>query len=264
MNFVYGIRPIEELLTKRGREIRELLIARHSGKKHLPKKVSLSDFSEQEKYDVRLQKILDTAKRYQIQVHQASGDELTELCKSGSHQGVLAVVGEFAYLSLEELLAQSALPPLIMVADGITDPQNLGAMFRSALLFGATGVVLPKDRCASVTPTVVRVSSGATEHLPCAQVTNLVRSLNEMKDSGIWIVGTVEKGGVAPSDLDLKGPIAFVMGNEQKGIRPLVQKNCDFLVTIPSRGPIASLNVAAATSVLFYEAARQRGALNIL
>jgi 23S rRNA (guanosine2251-2'-O)-methyltransferase len=130
---------------------------------------------------------------------------------------------------------------------------------RSALVLGASGLLLPKDRSASVTPTVVRVSAGASEHLPCARVTNLARALAQANAAGLWVVGAVERGGVAPERADLRGPTAVVLGSEQRGIRPLVRRGCDIIVTIPSRSRIASLNVAAAAAAILYEAWRQRG-----
>ncbi|MFH1130077.1 MAG: 23S rRNA (guanosine(2251)-2'-O)-methyltransferase RlmB [Pseudomonadota bacterium] len=250
---IYGIHPVEELLRKDARKIEELIFCLPIEKsKSVPAKT-------------RLHVVAEIAKQKGVKTRSASKEELSALCGDDSHQGVVAVAGVYQYLDLHDLLMACECSskgdgkvPLLLVVDGITDPQNLGAMFRSALLFGATGVVLPKDRCAGVTSTVVRVSSGATEHLPCAQVTNLVRALGEMKEAGFWIAGAVEKGGIAPAKADLCVPLSLVLGNEQKGIRPLVHRNCDLLLTIPVGGVIVSLNVASATAVLFYEVARQR------
>ena len=237
MAIVYGVHPVEELLARRWRKVKGLLITRRQ----------------------RNSDVVKLARSRGVQIQDSSSQELDALCGGGSHQGIAAVVGEYAYVDLEDLLeVVPGLPPLLLVLDSVQDPQNLGAIFRSALVLGATGVVIPQDRAASITPTVVRVSAGATEHLPCAMVTNIARSLVQMKEAGLWVVGTVESGGSHPADLPLSEPAAVVLGNEQKGIRPLVRKQCDVLATIPGPSAIASLNVGAAAVAFCYEAARQR------
>ena len=233
---VYGLHPVEELLRRRDRQVQSLFVARRDGAASL----------------------LAVAAARGIAVQASSPLELDQLCGGGSHQGVAALVGEYAYVEVEELVEPSDAPPLLVVLDSVTDPQNVGAIIRSALVLGATGLVLPKDRAAPITPAVVRVSAGASEHLPCARVTNLARSLAQLKQAGLWVAGAVESGGETPERVDLTGPSAIVLGNEQRGMRPLVRSSCDLLVTIPSRGRIASLNVAAAATALLYEAARQR------
>ena len=233
MRLVYGIHPVEEVLRRRSAEVKALMLARRGGE------------------------LAALAEARGVPVQTASQLELDELCGSESHQGVAAVVGEYAYVELEDLLSAPG-PALIVVLDSITDAGNLGAIIRSALVLGATGVVLPKDRAAPVTPAVVRVSAGATEHLSCARVTNLARALEQMKEAGLWVLGAVERGGQLPRTADLRGPVALVLGSEEKGIRPLVRRGCDVLLTIPSRSPMAALNVAAAATALLYEAARQR------
>lgn len=234
---VYGIRPVGELL-RRGSI--DLLWAERRGSR-------------------ALESLLRDARRANVDVVAAAREDLDALAGGGSHQGVVAVAGEYRYCDLEDLVA-SPTAPLLLAVDGVTDPQNLGAMIRSAVVLGATGCVLTRDRCAAVTPTVVRVSSGATEHLRCARVTNLSRALGQLKDHGLWIAGTVERQGTPPSEADLTVPLALVMGSEQRGLRPLVARSCDLLLTIPTPGPIAALNVGAATTAVFYEAARQRQA----
>ena len=201
--------------------------------------------------------LLREAKSGGLQVATTSKEEMDVLARGGSHQGVLAVVGDYPYRDLEDLLDPPG-PALLLVADGVTDPQNLGSMVRSAHILGATGLVLPKDRSAAINAAAVRVSSGATEHLDCARVTNLSRALKQIRAAGLWIAGAVESGGMAPSEVDLTQPTAIVLGNEQRGIRPLVLKQCDLRLTIGTQGRFAALNVAAATAVLMYEAARQR------
>ncbi len=234
---VYGAHPVEETLRRRRGEVQGLLVSRRG----------------------ELPPALAEAQARGVPVQRASDEELERLCGSASHQGLAAIVGDFPYLELEDLLDRP--PALLVVLDSITDPQNLGAIIRSAAFLGATGLVLPKDRAAPITPVVVRVSAGASEHLRCARVTNLARALEQLKGAGIWVVGAVERGGVAPERVDLAGPVALVLGNEQKGIRPLVLRGCDIVCTIPApRSSVGSLNVAAAATALLHEAARQRRA----
>lgn len=241
---VYGVRPVGELLRRRAGEVQNLWLA-----------------AERNAGTEAIQALRVTAEGRGVAVHVVPGEQLDALCPGESHQGVAAVVGDYVYVELEELAPlDAARAPLIVAVDGVTDPQNLGAMFRAASVLGATGMVLTKDRCANVSPLVVRVSSGATEHLPCARVTNLSRALEQLKERGVWVAGTVERGGKAPAEVDLAGPLALVLGSEQRGLRPGVAKACDYLLTIPTPGPIAALNVASATAVLVYEAARQRRA----
>jgi 23S rRNA (guanosine2251-2'-O)-methyltransferase len=231
---VFGVRPVEELLRREDRRVEQLLVAR----------------------DARLGPLIAAAERRGIPVVRTAPGELSALCGE-SHQGVAALAGAYPYRDLEHLLDLGGVPLLLLV-DGVTDPQNLGAMIRSAVVLGATGLVLTKDRCAGITPAVVRVSSGATEHLPCARITNLVRAIEQLKAAGVWVAATVERGGGHPADTDLTVPLALVMGSEQRGVRPLVLRHCDMTLTIPSRAQIASLNVAAATTAVLYEANRQR------
>ncbi|MCC6749657.1 MAG: 23S rRNA (guanosine(2251)-2'-O)-methyltransferase RlmB [Deltaproteobacteria bacterium] len=233
---VFGIHPVQELLRRTERPVQELLLAP----------------------DSKVGPLVAAAQARGIKVQRTTRETLDALAGGNTHQGVAAVTGDFPYLDLYGLLERREGTPLLLVVDGVTDPQNLGAMFRSALVLGATGVVLTRDRCAAITATVVRVSSGATEHLPCARVTNLVRAVEELKEAGIWVAAAVEQGGTEPAATDLTGPLAIVLGNEHKGVRPLVQRACDLKLTIPALGRIAALNVASATTALFYEAARQR------
>jgi 23S rRNA (guanosine2251-2'-O)-methyltransferase len=237
---VFGVHPVEELLARRAREVKQLLVA---------------------KSIERASPIVAAAEARGVTVQRSTAEELDALTGGGNHQGVAAIVGEYAYSDLHELLDRpGGPPPLLLALDCVEDPQNLGAILRSGLVLGATGVIVPADRSAKVTPAVVRVSAGASEHLPCALVTNLARALEELKREGLWIVGAVEGGGVRPEEIDLTGPVAIVLGNEHRGLRPLVLRGCDFRLTIPTSAPIASLNVAAAATAVCYEAARQRRA----
>jgi len=183
--------------------------------------------------------------------------ELSERAGTRDHQGVLALVEPFRYADAYALAAAER--PLLAVLDRITDPHNLGAVCRSAEGAGATGVVVPAHGSAVVTPAVARASAGAVEHLPIAVVTNLARYLEEVKGADLWIFGAAGESG-APSlwETDLSGGLALVLGAEGKGLRPLVRRTCDALVSIPLAGRVESLNVSVASAVLLYEARRQR------
>ena len=233
---VYGSHPVRELIRSRARDVRELIVA------------SRKEASE----------IVEIAEKSNIAIRKTGLEDLRLLTGDANHQGVVALVGPYPYRDLGQLIDEQTGTPLVLALDGVTDPQNLGAIFRSALVLGATGIVLPKDRAAAVNDTVVRVSAGATEHLPCAQVTNLRRALQELKESGLWIAGTLESNGSHPADVDLAVPLAVVLGSEGKGIRPLIRRTCDLMLNIPSAAKVASLNVAAATAAILYEVSRQR------
>jgi 23S rRNA (guanosine2251-2'-O)-methyltransferase len=183
--------------------------------------------------------------------------DLAERAATRDHQGVLAVVEPYRYADAYELAAGER--PLLAVLDRVTDPRNLGAVCRSAEGAGATGVIVPAHGSAVVTPAVARASAGAVEHLPIAVVTNLARYLEEVKSGTLWVYGAAGDEG-APSmwDTDLSGGVALVLGAEGKGLRPLVRRMCDVLVSIPLLGSVESLNVSVAAAVLLYEARRQR------
>jgi 23S rRNA (guanosine2251-2'-O)-methyltransferase len=182
--------------------------------------------------------------------------ELTELAGTRDHQGVVARVEPYRYADAYELAAVER--PLLAVLDRVTDPRNLGAVCRSAEGAGATGVVVPAHGSAVVTPAVARSSAGAVEHLPVAVVTNLARYLDEVKGPYLWVHGATGEGGTAMWDADLGGGVALVFGAEGKGLRPLVRRSCDALVSIPLAGRVVSLNVSVAAALLLYEARRQR------
>jgi 23S rRNA (guanosine2251-2'-O)-methyltransferase len=184
--------------------------------------------------------------------------ELSERAGTRDHQGVVAVVEPYRYADAYELAAGER--PLLAVLDRVTDPRNLGAVCRSADGAGATGVVVPAHGSAVVTPAVARASAGAIEHLPVAVVTNLARYLEEVKSGSLWVYGAAgEEGAQSMWQTDLSGGVALVLGAEGKGLRPLVRRMCDALVSIPLHGNVESLNVSVAAAVLLYEARRQRG-----
>jgi 23S rRNA (guanosine2251-2'-O)-methyltransferase len=182
--------------------------------------------------------------------------ELTDRAETRDHQGVLALVAPYPYADAYELAA--AEKPLLAVLDRVTDPRNLGAVCRSAEGAGATGVVVPAHGSAIVTPAVARSSAGAIEHLPIAVVTNLARYLEEVKGPELWVYGAAGDAAASMWETDLAGGVALVFGAEGKGLRPLVRRSCDALVSIPLGGQVDSLNVSVAAALLLYEARRQR------
>jgi 23S rRNA (guanosine2251-2'-O)-methyltransferase len=185
--------------------------------------------------------------------------DLSEVAGTRDHQGVVARVEPYRYVDAYELAGAER--PLLAVLDRVTDPRNLGAVARSAEGAGATGIVVPAHGSAIVTPAVARASAGAVEHLSIAVVTNLARYLEEVKGGDLWVYGAAGDGGAASMwDTDLSGGVALVFGAEGKGLRPLVRRTCDALVSIPLEGRVESLNVSVAAAVLLYEARRQRGA----
>jgi 23S rRNA (guanosine2251-2'-O)-methyltransferase len=231
---VFGLHPVLEALAARRREVALVYTS--------------ADPVEQQ------------ARRNHVPCERRTRAELDEIAGPGArHQGAVAVVGEYPYVDVQALL--DAPLPLVLALDSVTDPQNLGALVRSAHVLGAQGVIIPRDRAAQVTPAVVRASAGATEHMRIAQVTNLSRTLEMLKETGLWVVGAVAGGSArAPWELDLREPTAIVVGAEAAGLRRLVAKVCDAHVTIPMAGRLGSLNASAAGAVLLYEAVRQRTA----
>jgi 23S rRNA (guanosine2251-2'-O)-methyltransferase len=190
-------------------------------------------------------------------VHVKPERELTEAAQTRDHQGVLAWCAPYRYADAYELAAAER--PLLVALDQVSDPRNLGAVIRTAEGVGATGVVLPEHGSARVTPVVSHASAGAVEHLPVAVVTNLARYLADVKRDDLWVVGAAGDAEQSMWDADLSGGLALVFGAEGKGLRPLVRRTCDQLVSIPLAGSVESLNVSVAAGVLLYEAKRQRG-----
>jgi 23S rRNA (guanosine2251-2'-O)-methyltransferase len=193
-----------------------------------------------------------------LRLHVKPERALTEEAGTRDHQGVVARVAPYRYADAYELAG--AEKPLLVCLDQVTDPHNLGAVARSAEGAGATGVVVPSHGAARVTPAVARASAGAVEHLPIAVVQNLARYLNEVKGPDLWVWGAAADGGSPLWETDLAGGVAFVLGAEGRGLRPLVRRSCDGIVSIPLGGRIESLNVSVASALLLYEARRQRGA----
>jgi 23S rRNA (guanosine2251-2'-O)-methyltransferase len=222
--------------------------------------------------DARMRQFVDRVQEAGMRLVEADGVRLARLCGSHGHQGVAARVNQIAQVhSLDELLetleaANAALPPeqrvppLILVLDGVTDPHNLGACLRVADGAGAHAVIAPKDHAAGINATVAKVASGAAETVPYFMVTNLARTLNELKERNIWIIGTSDQATQTLYQVDLKGAVALVLGAEGDGMRALTAKTCDQLVRIPMQGAVESLNVSVASGVCLYEVTRQRQA----
>ena len=211
--------------------------------------------------DARMKQFVLRAKEAGIRLIEADGLRLSKLCGSHNHQGVVARVSEIAQArSLDDLLDHIQEPPLLLVLDGVTDPHNLGAVLRVADGAGAHAVIAPKDHAVGINATVAKVASGAAETVPYFMVTNLARTLNELKERNIWIYGTSDDAPQTLYQADLKTAAAIVMGAEGAGMRQLTRKTCDALISIPMRGGVESLNVSVASGVCLYEALRQRGA----
>ena len=200
------------------------------------------------------------ARTKDIPVKYVEKERLDQLSETGRHQGVIAYAAAYEYAQVEDLLEaakQKGEPPFLILLDGIEDPYNLGAIIRTANLAGAHGVIIPKDRAAGLTATVARTSAGALNYTPVARVTNLAKTMKELKKQGLWFV-CADMGGTPMYDLDLKGPIGLVVGNEGEGVGRLVKETCDLTASIPMKGDIDSLNASVAAGVLSYEILRQR------
>ena len=241
-DIIFGIHPIQEAL-RSGRKIERLYVSQQR------KGRSLTD-------------ILALAKAQHVDVRFEPWEKLTSRAggKTG-HQGVIGIVASFSYVAFEELLAsleQRKEPPFFLVLDQIQDPHNLGAILRSAECAGVHGVIIPKRKSAEVTPTVVKVSAGATAYIPVCRVTNLASTVDILKKHGIWVFGTSDKAQQPYTATDFTVPVAIVIGNEEKGIRRLVAEKCDMSVSIPLCGKIFSLNASVSSAILAFEVRRQR------
>ena len=186
--------------------------------------------------------------------------QIDRLAGTREHQGIAALVAAKPAVELEDLLRLKTRQGLLVLLDGIEDPHNLGAIVRTSLAAGASGVVMPERRAAGLSDTVERASAGALAHLPVARVKNLVRAMEEMKEVGYWLVGLDERAQMSYTDVELTGSVGVVVGNEGDGLHELTRKRCDFLVSIPTTGPVRSLNVSVAAGVILFEAVRQRAA----
>ncbi len=212
--------------------------------------------------DKTLGHIASTARDKGIVVVEADRRKLDGMSRTHAHQGVIALAAMREYVSVESILqaaADKGEAPLLVVCDEISDPHNLGAILRTAECAGAHGVIIPKRRSAGLTAIVGKTSAGAVSYMPVARVANLPATLKELKKQGVWIYGTAAEGDTSLYQADLKGPAAIVIGSEGSGMGRLVRETCDFLVSIPMKGHISSLNASAAAAILLYEAVRRRG-----
>jgi 23S rRNA (guanosine2251-2'-O)-methyltransferase len=240
MHYIYGINAVTEALKARGRAFEWVGMAK-------------------ERHDIRLQRLIEDCRRLTVPVRFLRRTELDRMAGNAAHQGVVAVTSAKQYSDLDDVVgAKRGQYSLVVVLDGVEDPHNLGAILRTADAAGVDGVVIPERRAASVTGTVTKVSAGASEHLPIAKVTNIARSVEELKDRNIWTVGLDEHAKQTYDALDYKMDCALVLGAEGKGLHDLVKKKCDLLVSIPMLGKVSSLNVSVAAGVVLYEIVRQR------
>ena len=210
--------------------------------------------------DGPIQTILREAKKHDTLVQFVAKERLEQLSETKKHQGVIAMAAAFSYATVEDTLEnvrKKNEAPFVILLDNIEDPHNLGAIIRTANLAGAHGVIIPKRRAVGLTATVAKASAGAIYYTPVAKVTNLTNTIRELKEQGMWFV-CADMGGTTMYDLDLKGSIGLVIGNEGEGVSKLVKENCDFVASIPMKGDIDSLNASVATGVLAYEIVRQR------
>lgn len=212
-------------------------------------------------YDSRFRTLLVEAKGKGTVIDEVDNFRLNQLTQGGNHQGIAAQIAPYRYRDLDELIQQAkanAVDPVLVVLDSITDPQNLGAIIRTAEAFGAQGLIMPQRRAVGITSTVMKVAAGALEHFPVARVVNLSRALEELKSAGFWIYGTVAGQGKAIDQIELRGALGLVIGSEGQGLSMLTQRHCDHLISIPLGGKTPSLNASIAAAIGLYEVYRQR------
>ena len=206
--------------------------------------------------------IIRLAREKRIVVQEVSNVQLDLATERGNHQGIVAFVAPFPYVEVEDILAKAeekGEKAFVIIADGVTDPHNLGALIRTAEAGGAHGIIIPKRNAAPVTSTVSKVSAGAVEYLPVARETNIVRCIEDLKKEGLWVIGADMDGDTLLYNTDFKGPVALVVGGEDKGLGRLVKEKCDIVVKIPMKGSMSSLNASVAGAIMMYEVVRQRG-----
>jgi len=238
MNWLTGFHAVEEALAA-GRALDRIVIARG-------------------RHGERVEAVVQAAKSRGVPVRFEDRAQLDRLAGTSQHQGIAALAAAKPAAALEDLLRSKDGRGLLVLLDGIEDPHNLGAIVRTALAAGAQGVVIPERRAAGLSDTVERASAGALAHLPIARVKNLVRAMEDMKEADYWLVGLDERAEKTYTEVDLKGPIGIVLGREGEGLHELTRKRCDFLVSLPTTGPVRSLNVSVAAGIMLFEAVRQR------
>lgn len=240
VHLIYGINSVAEALKARGRAFEYVSVAK-------------------ERHDLRLQRIIEECRKIGLPVRFVARTELDRIAGNVAHQGVVAVSSAKQYSDLDDVItAKRGVYSLVLVLDGVEDPHNLGAIVRTADAAGVDGLVIPERRAAGVSGTVTKVSAGATAHLPIAKVTNIARTLEDLKAQNLWTVGLDERATQTYDSIDYNMNCALVLGAEGKGIHDLVSKKCDFLVSIPMLGKVPSLNVSVAAGVVLYEIVRQR------
>ena len=240
MQVIFGINPLLETLKSQDGRIKKIVVAESRGGE-------------------ALQKIMNLAKQRGIPLEFRERSYLDRLTGQKFHQGVVGICETFDYVSVDDVIANRCADfrhNLILILDGIMDPQNLGSLIRTAHCFGANGVIIPGNRSATVTASVMKASAGAAHHMPVAMVVNLAQTIEYLKVKGFWIYGADPVSGEHVSTFDYKGHIGLVMGSEGRGIRPLIKKKCDFLLSIPIMGKIDSLNVSVAAGIILYEMVR--------
>ena len=238
---VEGRNSVLELLES-GKDINKIFVAR--GERH-----------------GSINKIIAIAKERHIIIVEKDKRQMDEMAQNENYQGVIAIVPPFEYCEIDDILnvaKERNEEPFVLILDGIEDPHNLGSIIRTAETAGIHGVIIPKHRAASVNSTVNKVSAGAVQHMKIARVTNISDSINELKEKGLWICGTDIATSKYYYDQDYRGPIGIVIGNEGKGMSDKVKKNCDFLVKIPMKGKVTSLNASVSTGIVIYEVMKQR------
>ena len=238
---VEGRNAVIELLES-GRDINKIFIS--NGEKH-----------------GSINKIIKMAKQRKVLITEVNKTKLKEMAKTENYQGVIAIVPPFEYCDIDDILEESKKrneDPFIVILDGIEDPHNLGSIIRTSETAGVHGIIIPKRRAASVNSTVAKVSAGAVEYMKIARVNNLTEAIKYLKDKGIWICGTDISTDTYYDKLDFTGPIAIIIGSEGFGMSRLVKENCDFLVKIPMKGNITSLNASVSAGIVIYEAVKQK------
>jgi 23S rRNA (guanosine2251-2'-O)-methyltransferase len=238
MNWLTGFHAVEEALAA-GRALDRIVIARG-------------------RHGERVEAVVQLARSKSVPVRFEERSQIDRLAGTREHQGIAALAAAKPALDLEDLLAAKTPQGLLVLLDGIEDPHNLGAIVRTALAAGAHGVVIPERRAVGLTDTVERASAGALAHLPVARVKNLVRAMEEMKEAGYWLIGLDERADKKYTEADFSGQVGIVLGSEGEGLHELTRKRCDFLVSIPTSGPVRALNVSVAAGVVLFEVVRQR------
>ncbi|HHW71012.1 MAG TPA: 23S rRNA (guanosine(2251)-2'-O)-methyltransferase RlmB [Clostridiales bacterium] len=211
--------------------------------------------------DKKISKILKKAADRDVKVEEVDRREIENMAETSAHQGIVAIVSPYRYVEISDImeLAQSlGEPPFVLILDHIKDPHNFGAIIRTAEACGVHGIIIPKRRAVDVTPIVAKASAGAVEHMLIAKVANIANTIDRLKELGLWIAGTSMEGTIY-TEHDLTGPLGIVIGSEGEGMARLVKEKCDFLLSIPMKGQVESLNASVAASVIMYEAVRQRG-----